>query len=47
MKISYETMPFCDALKQSTKMAVLIVIGTLFHPMYSITNNIVLGHNAD
>ena len=45
--ISYETMPFCDALKESTKMAVLIVIGSFFHPVYSITNNIVLGHNAD
>ena len=28
-------------------MALLVVIGTFFHPMYSITNNIVLGHNAD
>ena len=28
-------------------MAGFIVIGTFFHPIYSITNNIVLGHMED
>jgi len=46
-EISNDTLSFCDALKESTKMAAFIVIGTFFHPVYSITNNIVLGHNAD
>ena len=40
-------MPFCDALVSSSKMAGFIVIGTFFHPIYSITNNIVLGHMED
>ena len=46
-EISEETVPFCDALVSSTKMASFIVIGTFFHPMYSITNNIVCGHMDD
>ena len=42
-----ETLPFGVALTESTKLAILVVLGTLFHPMYSIVNNIVLGHADD
>ena len=45
--ISDEVVPFGQALSESSKMAVFIVLGTLFHPFYSITNNIVLGHSED
>lgn len=46
-EISEETMPFGEALKSSSKLAVFVVIGTFFHPIYSITNNIVLGHSEN
>ena len=46
-EISYDTLPFGEALLKSTKLAVFVVIGTFFHPVYSIVNNIVLGHNVD
>ena len=46
-EISEESVPFCEALVSSTKIAGVVVIGTFFHPFYSITNNIVLGHMAD
>ena len=36
-----------DAIKTSSKTAVGFVIGTLFHPIYSIVNNIVLGHEDE
>ena len=45
--ISDETVPFCDAVKSSSKMAFFIVLGNFFHPVYSIVNNIVLGHSGD
>ena len=47
LEISDEVIPFGQALKDSSNLAVFIVLGTLFHPMYSITNNIVLGHSGD
>ena len=45
--ISDETIPFCQALKDSSKLAILNVIGAMFHPIYSIVNNVVLGHADD
>ena len=45
--ISDETIPFCEALASSTKMAFLVVFGSFFYPIYHVTNNIVLGHNSD
>ena len=42
--LNEETDSFMDALKASSKIAAPVVFGTLFHPMYSIVNNIVLGH---
>ena len=47
MVISNETIPFCDALKESSGIAFFAVLGTFFHPFYSIINNIVLGHAED
>ena len=47
IEISDETVPFCDAVKSSSKMAFFIVLGNFFHPVYSIVNNIVLGHSGD
>jgi len=41
---SNQTISLTEALKQSTKLAVASVSSMLFHPMYSIVNNIVLGH---
>ena len=45
--ISDETVSFYDALKESTGIALFAVVGTFFHPFYSIINNIVLGHAED
>jgi len=45
--ISEETEPFWEALKRSSKIAAPVVIGTLWHPVYSIVNNVVLGHGDD
>jgi len=45
--IDNETISFSEALKKSSGIAVFVVLGTLFHPMYSIVNNIVLGHMND
>lgn len=39
-------MPFSDAVKSAFKLAINIIIGALFHPIYSILNAIVLGHQA-
>ena len=41
------TVPFCKALKDSSLIAVPVVLGTMCHPIYSIVNNIILGHGTD
>ena len=45
--LSDETISFGTALKESSKLAILQVMGTMFHPIYSIVNNVVLGHAND
>ena len=45
--LSDETISFSTALKESSKLAILQVMGTMFHPIYSIVNNVVLGHAND
>ena len=45
--VNNQTISFTEALKQSTRIAVFSVAAMLFHPMYSIVNNIVLGHFED
>ena len=46
-EISNVTVSFKEAVVTSSKMAFFFVIGTFFHPIYSIVNNIVLGHSGN
>jgi Na+-driven multidrug efflux pump len=47
VELSTVTIPFCKALADSTKIAAPVVLGTMCHPIYSIVNNIILGHGSD
>ena len=38
------TLPTCDALGRVAAIAKNVIIGSLYHPMYSIVNALVLGH---
>ena len=46
-EISYESMPLCDALKESSKLASLILVGAIFFPIFNIVNNVVVGHSGE
>ena len=42
-----EKVSVLEALKTSTRMALWSIIGSFFHPFYSIINNMVLGNGKD
>ena len=46
-EISYESIPLCDALKKTSKLASLLFVGGIFYPIFQIVNSVVVGHSGD